>query len=105
MEKYADYIQRIEINTLWRGGRHIDWTLRPDVNILSGINGVGKSTIINHSANTLSMLEKGELRPDEVSRMGKVTLYPEDATKIRFDVIRSIDRPLIHNVLISIRCM
>ncbi len=101
MEKYADYIQRIEIKKLWSGGRRIDWTLRPDVNILSGINGVGKSTIINHAVNTLSMLEKGELRPDEVSSVGKVTLFPADADKIRFDVIRSIDRPLVHGDLLE----
>ena len=49
MEKQAEYISSIEIKALWKGGRHIIWTLRPDVNILSGINGVGKSTIINHS--------------------------------------------------------
>ena len=41
------YIQRIEIDALWSGQRHVVWTLRPDVNILSGVNGVGKSTILN----------------------------------------------------------
>ena len=47
MEKgYADGISRIEINSLW-GRKHIVWNLRPDVNILSGVNGTGKSTILN----------------------------------------------------------
>ena len=45
--KYADYIKQIEIDSLWSGKKHILWTLDPHVNILSGINGVGKSTILN----------------------------------------------------------
>lgn len=31
----------------------------------------------------------------------KLSFYPEDATCIRFDVIRSVDRPLIHGGLIE----
>ena len=45
--KYADYIKRIEIDSLWSGRRHIVWNLDRQVNVLSGINGVGKSTILN----------------------------------------------------------
>ena len=45
--KYADYIKQIEIDALWGGHKHILWPLDPHVNILSGINGVGKSTILN----------------------------------------------------------
>ena len=40
MEQQADYIRRIEIKGLW-ARFNIQWDLRPDVNILSGINGVG----------------------------------------------------------------
>ena len=47
MQKYADYIVQIEIDSLWSGTKHIVWNLDPKVNILSGINGVGKSTILN----------------------------------------------------------
>ena len=47
MRKYADYIHRVEIDALWSGQKHILWTLDEKVNILSGINGVGKSTILN----------------------------------------------------------
>ena len=53
--KYADGISRIEINSLW-GRKHIVWDLRPDINILSGVNGTGKSTILTrlwHVWNTL----------------------------------------------------
>ncbi len=101
MGKTADYIQSIEIKALWKGGRHISWTLRPDVNILSGINGVGKSTIINHSVKFLSMLEQGELRVDDMSGLVKIKLFPEEADAIKFDVIRSFDRPLIHSDLLE----
>ncbi len=45
--KYAEYIEQIEIESLWSGRRHIVWNLDRRVNILSGVNGAGKSTIIN----------------------------------------------------------
>lgn len=35
---------------------NIQWDLRPDVNILSGINGVGKTTILNRSVGYLEQL-------------------------------------------------
>ena len=46
MEQQANYIRRIEIHGLW-GRFNISWDLRPDVNILSGINGVGKLSLIH----------------------------------------------------------
>ena len=101
MKKRADYIQSIEIQALWKGGRHIVWQLQPDVNILSGINGVGKSTIINHSARMLSVIEKGELAPGDAPQGVRIKLMPEDATYIKFDVIRSFDRPLLHSNLLE----
>ena len=45
MQKFADYITQIEIESLWSGTKHIVWNLDRKVNILSGVNGVGKSTI------------------------------------------------------------
>ncbi len=52
--KYAEYIQQIEIDSLWSGKRHVVWNLDRQVNILSGINGVGKSTILNKVVKGLS---------------------------------------------------
>ena len=101
MRKRANYIQSIEIKALWKGGRHIIWHLQPDVNILSGINGVGKSTIINHSAHMLDIIDKGELAPGDAPQEVKIQLMPEDATYIKFDVIRSFDRPLLHSDLLE----
>ena len=85
-EKIGDYIQRIEIDSLWSGQKHIVWDLHRKVNILSGVNGVGKSTILNKVILKLDV---------------KLTYYPEDATTVRFDVIRSFDRPLIHGNLLE----
>lgn len=101
MEKRAQYIKSIEIDALWKGGRHVRWELQPDVNILSGINGVGKSTIINHSAKTLSLIDKGEFSTSDAPHGVKIELVPEDATYIKFDVIRSFDRPLLHSDLLE----
>ena len=60
MKKEADYIKRIEIKGLW-GRKNISWNLRADVNILSGVNGIGKSTILNNSVRSLTELEGGSL--------------------------------------------
>lgn len=99
--KQADYIQSIEIKALWKGGKHIKWELNPQVNILSGINGVGKSTIINHSARSLKLIDSGEMQAGEVAQGITIKLYPEDATCIKFDVIRSFDRPLLNSNLLE----
>lgn len=93
MGKVGDYISRIEIEALWSGRRHVIWDLNRDVNILSGVNGVGKSTILNKAVHRLVQL------PIELERNlpgVRLTFSPEDATTVRFDVIRSFDRPLMH---------
>lgn len=95
MKKRADYIKEIEIKALW-GRKHILWRLRPDVNVLSGINGVGKSTILNRSISSLDVLRGGELSQNTPFLRGvRFKFAPENATWIPFDVIRSFDRPLI----------
>ena len=63
MEVQANYIKRIEIHGLWHR-YNIAWELRPDVNILSGINGVWKTTILNSSVNYLEQTS-GEMKNDE----------------------------------------
>ena len=101
MGKQAEYISKIEIKQLWRGGRHIEWELRPDVNILSGINGVGKSTIINHSVKALHLIDSGEVRPQDIENEIRIELFPADSEYIKYDVIRSFDRPLLHSDLLE----
>jgi predicted ATP-dependent endonuclease of OLD family len=45
MEPKITHLERIEIKNLW-GEVDIDWQLDPLVNILIGINGSGKTTIL-----------------------------------------------------------
>ena len=92
MEQQANYIRRIEIHGLWERF-NIGWGLRPDVNILSGINGVGKTTILNRSVNYLEQTS-GEVKSDEKNGV-HVYFDNSAATFIPYDVIRSYDRPLI----------
>lgn len=91
MQKYADYIKRIEIESLWSGMKHIVWNLDPQVNILSGINGVGKSTILNK---VIKGLSAGGEFPSHLLKGVKLEVVPEDAKWIRYDFIRSLDSNL-----------
>lgn len=92
MEVQANYIKRIEIYGLWHR-YDIAWDLRPDVNILSGINGGGKTTILNRSVGYLEQTT-GEVKRDQKNGVHIFFDNPE-ATFIPFDVIRSYDRPLV----------
>ncbi len=96
--KYADYIQQIEIESLWGGRKHVVWNLDRQVNILSGINGVGKSTIINKVVKSLST--NGDIVNHLLKGVRLIT-QPADATHIRFDVIRSFDRPILNAESVS----
>lgn len=91
MPKFAEYIRRIEIDSLWSGKKHIVWELNPQVNILSGINGVGKSTILNKVVRGLAA--GGEF-PSHMLKGVKLEVVPEDARWIRYDMIRSLDSNL-----------
>ncbi len=94
---FANYISRIEISSLWSGHKHIVWQLRPDVNVLSGKNGAGKSTILSRMVQQVGSLStSGELHT--VARLGvKLDLFPADAQRIRYDVVRSVDRQMVTN--------
>jgi predicted ATPase len=92
MQKYADYIKRIEIDSLWSGKKHIVWELNRQVNILSGINGVGESTILN------KVIKSVNTNGDIINHLLKgvrIDVEPADATHIRFDFIRSLDSPVL----------
>ena len=74
--KYADYIEQIEIESLWSGRKHVVWNLDRQVNVLSGVNGVGKSTILNKVVKGLST--SGEITY-EPARGVHLKVYPADA--------------------------
>ena len=91
MPKYADYIKRIQIDSLWSGKKHIVWELNRQVNILSGTNGQGKSTILNKVVKGL--IAGGEF-PSHMLKGVHLDVVPEDAKWIRYDMIRSLDTNL-----------
>lgn len=91
------YISRIEIDSLWSGLHHVVWDLRQDVNILSGVNGVGKSTILNRVVKYLLNVDRLAKTEDGVT----LTYSPEGTRGVSFDVIRSFDRPLISRDILS----
>ena len=91
--KYAEYIEQIEIDSLWSGKKHVVWNLDRKVNILSGVNGMGKSTILNK---VIKGLYAGGEFPSHMLQGVRLNVFPEDAKWIRFDVIRSFDRPLMN---------
>ena len=91
MPKYADYIKRIEIDSLWSGKKHIVWDLNRQVNILSGSNGQGKNTILNK---VVKGLAAGGEFPSHMLKGVKLDVVPEDAKWIRYDLIRSLDSNL-----------
>ena len=95
MIKYADYIRRLEIKSLWSGHKHIVWELQPGVNVLSGGNGAGKSTILNRMEQHLRTAPvSGEIVGG--THLGvTIDFSPSDATNIRYDIIRSFDRQLL----------
>lgn len=93
MQKYAEYIKQIEIDSLWSGQRHILWQLDRRVNVLSGVNGVGKSTILNK---VVKGLAAGGEFPSHMLKGVHLQVSPADAKWIRYDIIRSFDRPLLN---------
>ena len=94
MQKYADYIKKIEIDSLWSGKKHVVWELNRQVNILSGINGVGNSTILNKVVKSVNT--NGDII-NHLLKGVKIDVEPADSTHIRFDIIRSLDSPVLDN--------
>ena len=74
------------------------WNLDRQVNILSGVNGVGKSTILNK---VIKGLTAGGEFPSHMLKGVHITVEPDEAKWIRYDVIRSFDRPLLNMDTIS----
>ena len=94
MSDKAKYIKRIEINNLWNR-LSVRWELRPDVNILSGINGVGKTTILNRVIGFLEDHEGEKSTPADLFEEVSVFFDNPNARYIPYNVIRSYDRPLM----------
>lgn len=80
-EKVRRIHQQVEIAELWNGRKHIVWHLDPEVNVLSGANGIGKSTILNRVVSGVKSLD--DLEESGIS----IVTYPEDANMLRYDII------------------
>jgi predicted ATPase len=87
------YIKKVEIKKLWNK-YDIEWNLNEDVNILAGINGSGKTTILNLIAGT--MLGKFE-KDVKITFNNNQNLQntPEELLKaLGIDIISTFDHQL-----------
>ncbi len=103
------YIKKIEIKGLW-SKFDINWKLNPDVNVLSGINGSGKSTILRLIDNVLSNEiytnnhNLGNIKSVSISSDNMTLKYSDDIfkstfltgnEKIKYNFIKSVDKQLL----------
>lgn len=90
-------ISKISIKGLWHRF-DIEWELTPHVNILAGVNGIGKSTIINLVVAHLKGKSLDSAENVEVFLNGEDADFMPNASgkaDLNFDLIRSFDRPLL----------
>lgn len=80
-------IKTVSIDGLW-GRYSLKWDLNPDVNVLSGINGSGKSTILLAIAGLIS--GKG-LKERYLSRFNKLTLEMSDDSTVSLKIISGVE--------------
>ncbi|MES2388916.1 MAG: ATP-binding protein [Bacteroidota bacterium] len=74
------YIERIK-SPNFLGDKKLDWKLRPDVNVLSGENGSGKSTILRA---VYELLTTNELGGNLHERVGDVEIQYDNKKETRF---------------------
>lgn len=86
MEQNIGYIKNIRINGLW-GRQDVSWNLRPDVNILSGINGSGKSSILRAIYQTLFSDASDNL--EEHSLLSEMWIHFSDCAEIYCESINA----------------
>lgn len=101
MKKEVEYITQISIDSLWAGRKHIEWDLQRGVNILSGINGIGKTTILNRVLSALRSLRVVDGELQAMIPGIHLQFVPSDAQVLNFDIIRSFDRPMVQAELLE----
>lgn len=94
MSNEIKYVKKIEISKLW-DKFDIEWNLHPDVNILAGGNGSGKSTILDC---IYGLLKTGTIIPERRGIIQKLKLVfdndkciPYEYLKIK-DTIQNLER-------------
>ncbi len=85
MKEPIKYISKVEIKNLW-GRYDLEWNLDPSVNILSGINGSGKSTVLDCIA---SILITGSIDSNILNeKISESTVKLNNSQKLTFKRIR-----------------
>jgi energy-coupling factor transporter ATP-binding protein EcfA2 len=87
MTNKINYIKKVEISGLW-GRFDIVWNLNSDVNILAGINGSGKTTILNYIYELVSAHKKPDLYSGVVK---KIKLYFDNDSCLNCEYIKEND--------------
>lgn len=78
IEEPIKYITKVEISGLW-DRYDIEWNLHPDVNVLAGINGSGKTTILNCIHELIS---GGSIPENRLKKVKKINLTFNDGFNI-----------------------
>lgn len=114
MSNTIQKISKVEITSLW-GRYDLTWNLNPDVNILSGINGSGKSTILECIAllaltGNLPQKHQGLVESVKIvfnngiqsAALGSINLTTKKTSKknkplvsdLKIDIISTFDNPI-----------
>ncbi len=94
MNKEINHIEKVEISGLWNEF-DIVWNLNPDVNILAGINGSGKTTILDCISGLILI---GTIDKSHLGLLNKVELFFDNKKHLSYeyikvkDTIRNIER-------------
>lgn len=86
------YIENIEITKLF-GNKTIKWHLRPDVNILGGINGSGKSTILKACYELLSKGGVFDLKCNRLMDSVSITFSNKSVITWKHSSVKSVGEP------------
>jgi energy-coupling factor transporter ATP-binding protein EcfA2 len=81
------HIKTVEIKGLW-GKYLLEWDLNPDVNILAGINGSGKSTVLNLIA---GVLQNGHFIGEVDQLVNEIRIIFNSTQAIHFSWNQDID--------------
>jgi len=94
MNEIINNISKVEIFNLWKK-YDIEWELNPDVNILAGINGSGKSTILDLICAPLTV---GQLTKEHDRDVNEIIITLNNGKRITFnkividDTIKNIEK-------------
>ena len=94
-------ITKVDIKSLWHK-LDLVWYLDPNVNILSGINGSGKSTILNCIAHLIS---KGELPEAHQKLLNKITVTFNDGAFISFEKVKTSFKDIKDTTILDTEAM